>query len=142
MKGKRVIHSSDATERADEATGAADVTAASHAAVSAWVARHGRPAPEWVAKKAAIDFYDDGLGIADWFGGETFGRDFMEWARGHMGQGHSLACAEGQLLAEVAAWAHRGYVAGRQHGVEAVSSWDMSAAQIEKPPKGLGQDDS
>lgn len=79
--------------------------------------------PAWKARKAALDAMDDGHGpYCSWAFDAAdvqerksqLWQDFVAWARLHLGQGYSLACAEGSPLDEVTLWAFKAYMAGRE----------------------------
>lgn len=78
------------------------------------------PEPAWKAEKALLDSLDDGLGPymeqsllsatraslpPEW-------SSFKSWAEDHLGQGYSLACAEGALLDSTTAWCFKGWRMG------------------------------
>lgn len=51
--------------------------------------------------------------------------EFKAWADDHLGQGYSLACADGDLLDKVTAWSFKAFMAG-------VSNKDAEAAALRK----------
>jgi hypothetical protein len=80
--------------------------------------------PAWKAQKALLESYDDGHGpYMEWSliplpmtaAAPEYWEDFKVWANDNLGQGYSLACADGMLLDEVTSWAFTAYRAGRQH---------------------------
>lgn len=80
-------------------------------------------APAWVAQKAAMDAADDGDGpymehypsipLLPMCGPPPEWPAFKVWADSHLGQGFSLACAEGCFLDMTTAYCFKGYCAGR-----------------------------
>lgn len=81
--------------------------------------------PEWVARKAKFDSYDDGHGPCLYWAMkeeeeiaqlEDAWKDFKRWAADNLGQGFSLACHEGWFVDQVTAWTYKGFLAGR--GIE------------------------
>ena len=89
------------------------------------------PEPEWKKRKAIYDEHDDGYGpymehllipLPMTSEAPPHWADFKVWASKHLGQGYSLACADGSILDEVTLWCFRGFRDGRMMAVESASA--------------------
>jgi hypothetical protein len=73
-------------------------------------------------RRAEYDRFDDGHGpyklirLSGDSASPPYWEEFKAWASDELGQGYSLACADGSILDAVTRWCYHGYRAGREHG--------------------------
>jgi hypothetical protein len=104
----------------------------------------GAEADDWRARKREYDRHDDGLGPYMQWAFQTskvialrrgYWAEFQSWADLHLGQGFSMACADGDLLDQVTQSCFEGYIAGREYRDPSTAAPVEAASEAPSQPQ-------
>jgi hypothetical protein len=105
----------------------------------------GAEADDWRARKREYDRHDDGLGPYMQWAFKTskevialrrgYWTEFQSWADRHLGQGFSMACADGDLLDQVTQSCFDGYIAGREYREPSTAAPIEAASEAPSQPQ-------